>query len=254
MILHFNDVTEEKQMEMQLRRQEKLVSFGVLAAGLAHDIGNPLASLASEIQLLEGETDLTQIRDSLKIIKHLTERMSATLREMRDFARRSDQMNLSVSLHEAVDAAVRTLRFDSRAPGIDILVEVEQDLPAVLMAKNYLVLVLVNLLLNAFDAMGEGGRIRIRSYSAPAGGVVLDVQDSGIGMAPETMRRVLEPLYTTKVQGMGLGLTVSQEIVRSFGGNPDLTSEPGQGTTVSLRFPAPRCIIKSSNKKEVANG
>lgn len=253
-ILHFNDVTEEKQMEMQLRRQEKLVSLGVLAAGLAHDIGNPLASLASELQLLEGETDFTQIRDSLNVIKHLTERMSATLREMRDFARRSEPINLNVSLREAVDAAVRTLRFDPRAPGIDISVEIAPDLPIVLMAKNYLVLVLVNLLLNAFDAMVEGGRIRVRGYSAPAGGVVLEVQDSGIGMAPETVSRVLEPLYTTKVQGMGLGFTVSQEIVRSFGGTLDLASEPGQGTTVSLRFPAPRCIIESSNKQEVANG
>lgn len=236
------DITEIQQYQARLRDQEKLAALGVLAAGIAHDIGNPLASICSELELLEGETDMRGVRASLAVVRRHLDRISRTIREMTDFARRRGEDRTLLSLHTAVEDALRMVRHDPRARALRLEVDVPAALPQVLAVEDQVVMVLVNLLINAFDATPAGGSVRVSAERDDAG-VRLRVRDTGCGMSEEVRRRAVEPLFTTKAgRGTGLGLSVSEEVMRGLGGSLALESVEGAGTTVTLRFPdcAPR--------------
>jgi signal transduction histidine kinase len=247
------DITEARQLEIRLRSQEKLAALGVLAAGIAHDIGNPLASMSSELELLEAERDLARVHGSLAVVGKQIGRISRTLREMTDFARRRGDERSLVSVQVAVEDALRMVRHDPRARRITIESEVAQGLPELSMVEDHLVMVLVNLLINAFDAMPQGGSVQLQA-EPDLGGVLVWVKDSGAGMTPEVRRRALEPLFTTKPggTGTGLGLTVSADLMHSVGGSLEIDSELGVGTQVRLRFPA--TAAAAGDQERVANG
>lgn len=234
------DITRSKNLEAQLRYQEKLAALGTLAAGIAHDIGNPLASMSSELEMLEGETDQDRLRSSLSVLQSQVQRIARIVREMQDFARRRGEDAAPVSIALAIEDALRLVRHDPRARRVQIHVEVEPSLPELTGVEDHLVMVLVNLLLNALDAMPTGGDLSVRA-ARRGHRVALDVVDTGVGMAEEVRRRAFEPLFTTKAHGhgTGLGLSVSADIVRSMGGTIELDSAPGAGTTVRLTLPLP---------------
>jgi signal transduction histidine kinase len=233
------DITEAKQLEAMVRYQEKLAALGVLAAGIAHDIANPLASMSSELEMIEGEQDLARVRESIGVLRRQVSRIDRTLREMTDFARRRGDEVTLVSVPVAVDDALRMVRHDPRARRVSITVEIPKELPPVRMVEDHLVMVLVNLFINALDAMPEGGTLAVRARRH-AGGVSLAVADTGRGMTPEVRRRAPEPLFTTKEggRGTGLGLSVSADLLRAAGGSLDIESAPDRGTTVTLELPS----------------
>lgn len=231
------DVTEPKNLEAQVRHQENMASLGVLTAGFAHDLGNPLTSLSTELELLEGEEDVARIRESLGVLRGQVSRMSRTLREMVDFARRRRDEVTDVSLASAVADSARLVCHDPRWKRVELVLDIPPDVPHVHMVEDHLVLVLVNLMLNAADAMPSGGTLTV-SARREAGGVALSVRDSGTGMTPEVLARARTPLYTTKGKsGTGLGLAVCESIVRAMGGALELESAPGKGTEVCIRLP-----------------
>jgi len=234
------DVTQQKNLEAQVRHQEKMAGLGMLTAGFAHDLGNPLASLSTELELLEGESDLTQVRASLAVLRKQVARMSRTLREMVDFARRRRDEVADVSIAAAVSDSARLVQHDPRWRNVELRIEVPNDLPAVHMVEDHLVLVLVNLMLNAVDAMPNGGVLTVTAARTQGTELELRVRDTGIGMAAGVLARAKSPLFTTKgaTQGTGLGLAVSDGIVRSVGGTLDISSTPGAGTEVVIRLPA----------------
>lgn len=233
-----HDITESKSLEAQLRYQEKHAALGVLASGIAHDIGNPLASMSSELEMLERETDIGQVRESVGVLRGQVNRITRIVREMQDFARRRGEEVTSVSIPLAVEDALRMVRHDPRARKVRMEAVVAPSLPSLEMVEDHLVMVLVNLLINAFDAMPDGGNLRVGARREGSG-VVIEVADSGIGMPEEVRRRALEPLFTTKGRGRGtgLGLSVSADVMRAMGGTIDITSAPGSGTTVRLFLP-----------------
>ena len=234
------DVTREKEAEMQSHHQEKMAALGMLAAGFAHDLGNPLASLSSELELLEEESDLAHIRESFSILNSHVDRITRGLREMVDFARSRTDEGIEVSLERATADALRLVTHDPRARNIDIQTNFVHRLPSVRMKEDDIVLVLVNLLLNAFDAMGDGGVVRISGALTDAGQALVTIQDSGAGMDERVLSLAEQPLFTTKDQrgGSGIGLTLATATMRGAGGALELESTPGQGTTVTLTFPA----------------
>lgn len=229
------------RLEALVRHQEKMAGLGMLTAGFAHDLGNPLASLSTELELLEGETDLAEVHASLAVLGKQVARMSRTLREMVDFARRRRDEVADVSITAAVSDSARLVHHDPRWRKVDLRIDLPNDLPAVHMVEDHLVLVLVNLMLNAADAMPNGGVLAVTA-TCPARGdhVVLRMRDTGTGMTPEVLARAKAPLFTTKgaTRGTGLGLAVSDGIVRSVGGTLELTSSPGAGTEVAIHLPA----------------
>ena len=233
------DVTEAKNLEAQLRYQEKLAALGVLAAGIAHDIGNPLASMSSELEMMERERDLGRVHESVTVLQSQVARITRTLREMNDFARRRGDEVTAVFVSVALEDAMRMVRHDPRARRLRLRVDASPGLPALRGVEDHLVMVLVNLMINAFDATPGEGTVVLRARLSDSSGVCIEVCDDGKGMSDEVRRRALEPLFTTKAdgRGTGLGLSVSAEIVHAMGGKLSLESSLGHGTTVRLTFP-----------------
>jgi signal transduction histidine kinase len=231
------DVTAQRSLEAQVRHQEKMASLGVMAAGFAHDIGNPLASISTELELLSGETDVKAYQDSLSVLQRHVGRMSATLREMVSFARRRRDEVTDVSVSAVFADSVRLVEHDPRWRGVKLEVDVPEGVPSVRMVEDHLVLVLVNLMLNAVDAMPEGGKLTLSAHETDSR-VQLLVKDTGAGMTEAVLNQAFTPLFTTKMgRGTGLGLAVSHEVVKSVGGSLQIESTQGSGTTVTISLP-----------------
>lgn len=230
-------IAESEQLQAYVRHQEKMAALGVLSAGIAHDIANPLASMSSELEMLEDEKDIERVRASVAELRRQTSRIERILREMTAFARRRGDEAVDVPLRTAVDDALRMVRHDPRARRVQIEVDVPATLPRVTAVEDHLVMVFVNLIINALDAMPDGGKLRIEGRAEPDGATIV-VRDSGTGMTADVLARAREPLFTTKERGRGtgLGLSVSAGIVESAGGTLAIASEPGRGTDVTVHF------------------
>lgn len=237
------DVTERQQLEAQVRHQEKMASLGLLAGGIAHDLGNPLASLSSELELLEGEEDLARVRASFDVLRRHVDRISRTLREMVEFARRRRDEVADVSIAAAVDDSARLVQHDPRWRKISLVREIPADLPAIRMVEDHLVMVLVNLMLNAADAMPDGGTLTVRAKSKGRT-VELSVRDTGVGMTPEVLAKAMTPLFTTKgdKRGTGLGLSVCRSVIQGVGGGIRIESAVGRGTEVIIALPGAESV------------
>ena len=230
----------ERELAEKLRRTERLSLAGSLAAGVAHEVNNPLAAVSSLVQLVaerapEGD-DRARLHDAL----HQIDRIAAALRELLDLARPGPRARARIDLADVIERTARLVRFDRRFRGIPLDVACEAGL-AVDADGDQLSQVLLNLLLNAADALAESGGRSVRVRGAARGGeVVLEVEDDGPGMPPEVRARLFEPFFTTKPAGTGtgLGLAVCRDLVREHGGRIEVDSEPGRGTRVRVILPA----------------
>jgi signal transduction histidine kinase len=240
----------ERLAESERRRaqSDRLALVGRLAAGVAHEISNPLTYLSTNLQLLEREADALQtvsrrdvhaaVAESTRAVDHITE----VLRDLRRFARsegvgEAAPADLRMVVEEAVLLASVRLR------GIRLERGLEPSLPRVMVRRRRLVQVLVNLLINAADAVGEPGakerRIRLETTQAE-GFVTISVEDTGVGLSPEARARLFEPFFTTKQpgKGTGLGLALSREYVEADGGTLTFDEAPLGGARVLVRLPA----------------
>ena len=232
-------VTEQKKLQARLLHQEKMAAFGMLAAGVAHEMGNPLASVEAQLQLLDEARLAKEDVPVVATVRQEVGRLRRTLREMVDFARRRRDEATLVSVQSVVCDALRLLRHDPRMRRVHTREEFDPETPPVLMVEDHLMQVVLNLLLNALDAMRGGGTLRIEVRPAGAQ-VALRVHDSGVGMDRATLGHCFEPLFTTKDpgQGTGLGLSLSRDILRAVSGEVELHSAPGRGTTAVVTLPA----------------
>lgn len=247
-IILVEDQTETRLLEDELMHSERLASVGRLAAGVAHEIGNPVTGISSLAQNLKLETDNPDILDTADQIQQQTRRISAILQSLMNFARTGNHAHANryepVSIHRCVEESVNLLSLSDKGMGIRYLNEVPEDL-LVLGDEQRLVQVFVNLLANARDASPEGGTIRVSgngdSYSA-----IIEVIDEGSGIPEDQLDHIFEPFYTTKApnKGTGLGLSLVYSIVEEHYGNIQVespaNSETGIGTCVRLRLPAYR--------------
>ena len=225
-----------------LARSEKLATVGRLAAGVAHEVGNPLGAVSGYAELararLSEDAD-PQVRDALDRIAAAADRIDRIVRDLLDFARPTPLELRPVTVATAVEAALRLATVQSRFKGVEVAVDIPGDLPPVLAEERHLSQVLLNLLLNAGDAMDGQGRVRVVARRL-AGHVELTVSDSGPGIAPDDLPRIFDPFFTTKEpgQGSGLGLAICHAIVESLGGTIDVASPPGGGAAFVLRLRA----------------
>ena len=243
MLLVERIVTEQKKLEARLLHQEKMAAFGLLAAEVAHDMGNPLYSIDAQLQLLDVRTLPPETASVVGAVRSEVRRLHRILREIVDFARRRRDEATLVSVQSAVEDALRLLRHDRRMRSVELVEEFDAETPSVFMVEDHLVQVVLNVLINAVDAMPEGGTLRIELR--PAGGTVaLRIHDTGAGMEPGVLKQCLEPLFTTKDQGKGtgLGLSISKDILEAAGGRIELFSAPERGTTVVVTLPAAKTV------------
>jgi two-component system, NtrC family, sensor histidine kinase HydH len=241
-VLQLRDVTERVLVDDRLRRMERYMGLGSLAAGLHHEIKNPLAALSLHVQLLEeqmetGETT-SEVQKMLAVIKAEVTRVGGVLEGFRDFAS-IDELNLElVDLKELVRRQVDLLKPRARQAQIAIHVEHTPDLPEITADCIRLEQVLLNLLLNAIDAMPDGGSVTIRTETT-GDGVKIQVCDTGCGIPTDLQDRILDPYFTTKSDGTGLGLALCEKIMRQHNGSLDFRSTD-TGTAFELLIPGSR--------------
>ncbi len=242
-ILIFEDITKIVQMEEQVRRQERLASVGSLAAGIAHEIRNPLASLSGSIQVLQGELDLKgDNKHLMEIVVRETDRLNLIITEFLEYARPKTGTDDCIPLPALLNETCTLLK-NSRdfIPGINVECHVDAAITIQGDARR-LRQVFWNLLINANQAMPEGGTIRLSAtpFASTENGSVwceIIVADNGPGIAPDHIKKIFDPFFTTKESGTGLGLSIVHRIIEDHGGTISVESTPGRGTTFRVRLP-----------------
>jgi two-component system, cell cycle sensor histidine kinase and response regulator CckA len=243
------DVTEARKMHEQLLLSERMTSMGTLAAGVAHEINNPLAATMANLEFARRELEplkdrvpnLGESLEALKDASETAERVRLIVRDLKVFSRADEERRSPVDVRLVLESAVRMVWNEIRHRAT--LQRKYADAPPVLANEARLGQVFLNLLVNAAQAIPEGHAdtnvIGLRVATDPAGRVVIEVRDTGAGIPPEVRDHVFEPFFTTKPVGVGtgLGLAICQRIVAELGGEIGLDSEVGQGTTVRVRLP-----------------
>ncbi|MCU0620052.1 MAG: ATP-binding protein [Gemmatimonadales bacterium] len=246
-LLVIEDLTEVRSLESQLLRAEKLATVGVLAAGIAHEIGTPLGVVRGRAEYVLDKLGAAHAQaGGLQEIVDQIDHVSRTIVQLLDFARVKPAAVQPVAVGPLATAIADLLRLEASRRKVSITVDVPDDLTPVAADPDQLQQVLVNLVMNACDACSPNGRVGITARaeeSGPAAGwgrVRIDVTDDGCGIPPEHSSQVFDPFFTTKKrgQGTGLGLSIAAQIVRNHGGEIALDSEPGRGTCMSVLWPA----------------
>jgi PAS domain S-box-containing protein len=242
-VLLIQDITERVALERSARQGEKLAALGTLAAGLAHELNNPIGIISSriEIMLMDAESHPLpeECAEDLRVLHRHAQRVARIAQGLLSFARQSSGQRGPVDLNHLVEETLLLLEKQVVKDGIAIKRALAPDLPPVWGDGNALQQVMVNLLTNARDALTRGGEIAVRTGPAPgqAGAVRLIVSDTGPGIPSDVLPRIFDPFFTTKSEGTGLGLSISYGIVREHKGTVDVQSRPGEGTTFILTFP-----------------
>jgi two-component system, NtrC family, sensor kinase len=240
-----DDITQRMQLEEQLVQTEKLTSLGLLAAGVAHEVNTPLAVISNYIQMLAKQLPENDPRHKLtdKIVSQ-TFRASEIVNNLLSFSRTGGSGFKEVNLNQVVEETLTLVAHPFRAANVQVVKNLDIDLPAVLGSSNRLQQVFLNLFLNAKDAMPSGGMLEVRS-AASNGTVEIEVADTGMGIQRENLARVFDPFFTTKAtgRGTGLGLSVSYGIIKEHAGKIEVRSTLGKGTSFRLEFPAVRKAV-----------
>lgn len=222
-----------QESQAMIVQQEKQAAFGLLAAGIAHEVGNPLAAISSLVQLLNRRNIEPETREKLQLVDDQLRRIQRTLRELVDFSRPVVHEKSLCDVHSVLDAALNIAKYYKRKKGKQITTQYVQDLPPLMIVRDQLVQVFLNLILNALDATEEGGVIEI-STSIAGGDLRIDISDDGQGISDENQKKVFSPYFTTKDTGTGLGLFVCRNIVEQNDGRIELSSTSPSGTTFTV--------------------
>ena len=229
------EITSRKELEAQALHTSGLAVLGQLAAGVAHEIGNPLSSLHARVQLMRRHPDPAAIAESLDVLEKQIDRMGRIVRGVSHLARNRFDSRGLVDVDAVVREAVALVKIDRRAARVTIHDQL-QTLPPVHGIRDELLQVVLNLLFNAVEAMPGGGTIHAATF-ANNGSVCIAVRDSGPGIDETVRARLFEPFFTTKQNGTGLGLSICRSLVHANGGTIEVESEPGSGALFTIVMP-----------------
>jgi signal transduction histidine kinase len=239
-VIHLRDVTERALLEERMRRMERFLGLAALASGLHHEIKNPLTALSIHIQLLEENLSERQSSESVNelvgVLKTEVGRLNGVLESFRSFA---NLQNLSIQPTDALavlEEAIRLIHPQATEQGVQItLLHPEIELPLVSLDAEKFTQVILNLLINALEAMPKGGALAIAA-SVVASELRISIKDSGPGIATEARKNLFQPYFSTKTKGSGLGLALSEKLVNQHGGHIDYQTGP-EGTTFEVAVP-----------------
>jgi signal transduction histidine kinase len=238
-LIIFDDVTDRAELEQQLVQADKLSSIGLLAAGVAHEVNTPLAVISTYAQMLAKQvaedSAKTQILD--KIAKQ-TFRASEIVNSLLNFSRTSTTSFGPVNLNRTIQETLSLLDHQLQKSGVEIQTDLAPDAPAIVGNAGKLQQVFLNLFLNARDAMPSGGQLEVRTWREGQHALI-EVSDSGTGIAPEHLNRIYDPFFTTKAarKGTGLGLSVSYGIIQEHAGSIEVSNKPAGGARFRITLP-----------------
>lgn len=249
-----NTYEQLKQTQAQLIQSAKMASVGLLAAGVAHEINNPTFVISGEAEMLLKDKN-KETKEAAKAIFEQAERISKITKRVLEFSRQGESKRKSLDVNKIIEKSIFLLAYQAKMESIEIAKELNTDLPRPLGDENQIQEVFLNIMLNAVQAMGEGGSLTIRTYSEKITEdgrrktvkfklgdkiVVTEFRDTGKGMDDETLNKIFDPFFTTKEEGIGLGLFVCYGIIENHGGIIEAQSKLGEGSTFIIKLPIPK--------------
>ena len=239
-ILQLHDVTEQRRLETSLVQAEKLAALGQLAAGVAHELNNPITAVIANTQLLQRELDPSNVdMESVELIEQAGKRAQSVVRELLDFARQEAEEFRIVDVNHTIQQALSLVERQWQRVHVKLIRHLTTENLEVFGNADHLQGVWLNLLVNAYDALqGEPGNVIVRS-KREGDFVVVNVEDDGVGIKADDVKRIFEPFFTTKApgKGTGLGLATSFRIIEQHRGEIDVDSVPGSGALFTVRLP-----------------
>ncbi len=248
-LIIMDDITERIELEAQLSQADKLSSIGLLAAGVAHEVNTPLAVISSYTQMLAKQLQSDPQKSGLlEKITRQTFRASEIVNNLLNFSRTSGSEFREVDVNKVIGDTLALLEHQFKTAKVEVQNELSQKLPLIQGNPGRLQQVFLNLFLNAKDAMPGGGKLHVATLNGD--NVSVRITDTGSGIAPEHIRRIYDPFFTTKntfregqPRGTGLGLSVTYGIIQEHAGQIHVESRPGEGTTFTLDFPLTRKAV-----------
>lgn len=244
-LLIISDITERRRREARLRRAENLASLTTLAAGVAHEIKNPLGSLGIHIQLMQralsrdGCLDEEQAREYLEILDEEVARLNGIVVDFLFAVRPMNAEMKKSDVRKVLSELLHFVQYELEEDGIQISEEYPEKLPDLELDEKYLKQALLNIIKNAQAAMPDGGTLSVRLEQRDDF-VTIDICDTGKGISEEDREKIFEPYFTTKEFGSGLGLTVVYKVIKEHGGDISLHSREGEGTRFTITLPLPQ--------------
>jgi len=244
-LIHLEDITDKRRKEAQLRRAESLASLTTLAAGVAHEIKNPLGSISIHIQLIKktlqrcGCIEPSDIERHLGVVDEEIDRLNKTVVDFLFAVRPMDLELREADAGELLRQMAAFIAPEAERAGVEIKLELADNLPRIQADERYMKQALLNLVKNALAAMPGGGSLILKS-EGDQDEVRLMVEDNGAGIPEDDLPKIFEPYFTTKDNGTGLGLTITFKIIKEHGGEISVSSRPGQGSVFSIGLPVPQ--------------
>ncbi len=233
------DITERKKLEYQIFQSEKLAAIGQLAAGMAHEINNPLFVISGRLEMLLEEEELNdRVKQDVGIVLNQAERIRKLVDRLLKFSRKSPPKFEAIDISEAIEGVLPLLTYH-RLPAAHVEIEKElaRGLPVIKGDLNQIQEVFLNLFINGHQAMPEGGTLTIVTRDFENRFVEIRVSDTGSGISEQNMRNIFMPFFSTKKEGTGLGLSIVFNIVKNHGGTIDIETQMGKGTTFVVKLP-----------------
>lgn len=230
------DITERKEMEEKLIRSERLAVLGQLAGGVGHELRNPLGTIKNSIYFLNMVLEKTEpeIKETLELLEKEVAASVKIIDSLLGFARPKPPSIQKVEINDVIEEALSRNHVPER---VEVVKQLDETLPTIQADPDQLVQVFNNIIHNASQAMPEGGKLAIKSRASNRKQVSISFTDSGVGMSKNTLKKLFEPLFTTKAKGIGLGLAITKILVKAQGGTIEVTSEVGKGSTFTIRLP-----------------
>jgi two-component system, NtrC family, sensor histidine kinase HydH len=236
-VLLIRDLTAVKLLEKELQRNERLAALGKMAAGVAHELRNPLSSIKGLAVLLRAQLSASGGGvEAADILVKEVERLNRSIGELLDYARPGQFKKEPTSIDDIIRKTVSLVQVDAESYKISIVLGLSTEIPMVQLDRDKFNQVLLNLLLNAIQAMPDGGILTVRT-ELDGGTIIVIIRDSGVGIVPENLQRVFDPYFTTKSTGTGLGLAISSKIIEEHGGTMKIFSILNQFTEVRVFLP-----------------
>jgi two-component system sensor histidine kinase HydH len=233
------DLREIKELEERVSRSERLAALGSLAAGVAHEIRNPLSSIKgfAEFFLKKNPPESTDRQYSEVMIQEV-ERLDRVISSLLDYAHPKEPVREKTSFADIIHRCIALIKDDAQAKGIDVAVEIATGIPFVQVDRDQITQILLNIVLNGLDAMQQGGRLAIRCFMGEEEkSIIIEIADTGHGIPAKELPRIFDPFYTTKKTGTGLGLAIAHRIVENHGGTLAVKNTSRSGTTFRIVLP-----------------